>query len=588
MQEIPAAKSATSDVFEQLRAAALVDMSSQTRAFSDFLSFMSRPATDKSTSATPKFDLFQDAPQRAEASLATQDSAAAQSVYGAANQAAEVSAQAAQAAQTAQATAQATAQTAQTAAQTAASARTTAADTRLAAAKNLPVSREAFEELRPALARFGLSDSEVQDLSTRAQAGQLTWGQMVHTLSAKMSGAKKPVELSADQSLDMQALFQKLGFTPDASKKLVAEVAKGDGVKVLAQIQQKLSTMPEDQTLGLDSKEMSSLFKALRLPEAAANKLAQLLNADTTAAGLKGALTLVGQEMLQQRAQGETQDTDLLRSLAKVMQKDVDKSRREAGLPTDKTAQQTKDGDQPRITVEVKAPDRNDTTWFDKHDQQKRPAGEDASWREFLTRVRTDDAASQAKAGSQTGKESLDGLLGKTGLQAGTQQAKAETTQQAKPWEKVATPKLLDQVQEAMLKDLGQGRKQMTLNLDPESLGKMQIMLQVKGKEVNAVLRADDPETAKMLTAQLESIRKVLEDQGLKVQNLEVQTGLASRQEQQLFSADQHNQAQERQDLSNMFSRLRMLRSDSDGMAQDMQNAGMQAILSAQGLHIIA
>jgi flagellar hook-length control protein FliK len=91
-----------------------------------------------------------------------------------------------------------------------------------------------------------------------------------------------------------------------------------------------------------------------------------------------------------------------------------------------------------------------------------------------------------------------------------------------------------------------------------------------------------------MLTAQLDTIKKALEDQGLKVQNLEVQTGLASRQEQQLFSTDQHNQAQERQDLSNLFSRLRMLRADASSMAQDMQNAGMQAILSDQGLHVIA
>ncbi|MBU1228764.1 MAG: flagellar hook-length control protein FliK [Proteobacteria bacterium] len=581
MQEIPAVKSAPSDIYDQLRAAALVDMSSQTRAFSDFLNLLSRPATDNAACAARKADMLLalDAPQRLDEPAPRLDAAAPQDASGAVRHAAESTAQAAQTA----------AQTASQAGQAAASARQNATDSRLAAAKNVPVSREAFEEIRPALARLGLSESEVEDLRARSQAGQLTWGQMVQSLAGRMTGAKKPVELSASQSLDLQSFFQKLGFAPDASQALVADVARGAGAKVLAQIQKKLSTMSEDQTLSLDSKEMATLLKALRLPEGSANKLAQLLGPDTTVAGLKGALALAGQELLQQRAQGESQDTDLLRSLAKIMQKDVDKTRREAGLPTDKAGQQPgKDAEQPHISVEVKGPDRNDTKWFDKHDQQKRAGGEEASWREFLARVRVEDGAGQPRQPAQSGKDALDALLGKAGLAPGSQQTKAENAQQAKTWEKIATPKLLAQVQEAMLKDLGQGRKQMTLNLDPESLGKMQIMLQVKGKEVNAVLRAEDSETAKLLTSQLETIRKTLEDQGLKVQNLEVQTGLASRQDQQLFSTDQHNQAQERQELSNMFSRLRLLRSDGEGLAQDMQNAGMQAILSDQGLHIIA
>jgi flagellar hook-length control protein FliK len=398
------------------------------------------------------------------------------------------------------------------------------------------------------------------------------------------------VELSASQGLDLQSLFQKLGFSPDSAKGLVADMAKGDGAKVLTQLQQKLSTMPEDQTLGLDSKEMATLFKALRLPEGTAGKLAQLLGSDTTVAGLKGALDMVGQEMLQQRAQGNAQDTDLLRSVAKAMKKDVDKGRREEGLATGTDGkQQGKDSGEQRISVAVKAPDRNDTKFFDKHEQQQKQTGsEDASWREFLTRVKTEDAAGQTRASGQSAKDSLDALLGKSTAQANAQQAKAETSQQAKAWEKVAAPKLLSQVQEALLKDLGQGRKQMTLDLDPANLGKLQVMLQVKDKDVHAILRADDPETAKMLTAQIDTIKKSLEDQGLKVQSLEVQTGLASRQDQQLFSADQHNKAQERQDLSNLFTRLRMLRSDNTALAQEMQNVGMQAILSDQGLHVIA
>ena len=583
MQEIPAIKTTSSDILDQLRSAALVDTSSQSSAFADFLSIMSRPATTSAVtgSKADALDLVKDsatsqnsfaARQSAELQAQTQAQATSQTASQTATQT------------TAQTTTQATAQTT-----TAASAKTSAADASLDAARDLPVSREAFEELRPTLTSIGLTNKEVEDLSASAQAGQLTWGGLVQTVAGHMSGAKKPVELSASQRLDLQSLFQKLGFSPDSAKGLVSDVAKGDGVKVLAKIQQKLATMPADQSLGLSSGEMSTLFKSLNLPEATANKLAELFNSDTTVAGLQNGLNLAGQELLLQRAQSESLEKDQLRTLAKVMKKDVDKARRESGLATSTSTSATQSADaEPRIMVSVKGPDRNDTKWFDKHDQQKRSGSEDASWREFLSRVKSDNPTGQGSSSSQSAKDSLDALAGKAALQSGAQQAKTETSQQGKAWEKVAAPKLLSQVQEALLKDLGQGRKQLTLDLDPASLGKMQVMLQVKDKEVVATLRADDPETAKMLTAQLDTIKKSLEDQGLKVQSLEVQTGLASRQDQQLFSADQHNQAQERQDLSNLFTRLRMLRSDTGGLAQEMQSAGMQAILADKGLHVIA
>jgi flagellar hook-length control protein FliK len=594
MQEIPAVKAKSSDIYDQLRSAAMVDMSSQSSAFADFLGLMDRAFTDKGTPAAKAsgMSLVQDTPVSVETVKAVEPTAqenasTAHATTNAATQAAQAVVQTT--------TAQAAQSTSTSSSTSSSTAKASGQDSRLNAAKNLPVSQEAFEELRPALASLGLSATEVEGLSTRVKNGQLTWGQLVHTISSSLTGAKKPVELSASQGLDLQSLFQKLGFSPDSAKGLVADVAKGDGVKVLTQIQQKLSTMPDDQTLGLDKKELATLFKALRLPEGTANKLAQLLNADSTVADLKGALDLVGQEMLQQRKLGESQDADVLRSIGKVMQKDVDKARREAGLATGSSdQQQSKDGGQPRITVDVQTPDRNDTKFFDKHEQQqqqqqkKHPGSEDASWREFVARVKTEDGASLNRADAQSAKDSLETALGKAQGQAGAQQAKAETGTQTKAWEKVAAPKLLNQVQEALLKDLGQGRKQITLDLDPANLGKLQIMLQVKGKEVTATLRADDPETAKMLTGQLETIKKALEDQGLKVQDIEVQTGLASRQDQQLFSADQHNQAQERQDLSNLFARLRNLRSDSAGLAQEMQNVGMQAILSDKGLHVIA
>lgn len=591
MQEVPAIKTTTSDPFEQLRSAALVDTSSQSRAFADFMGLLGRGGLDKAPApARAEAPVYVDpalaAAPRVETPLAEPvrvavDSAGASApsplVQGTTVAAVNTQARAA-------APATGTDASGTNAAQ-ASEARSTEA--RLSGAKAVPVSREAFEEMRPILAKAGLGTREIEELAARVQAGALTWGQLVHSVAGQMSGAKKPVELSADQSQQMQALFQKLGFAPDQAKGMVADVAAGDGLKVLSNIQQKLSTLPDSMSLSLDRQELAGLFKALRLPQDTAARFTKLMEGEISVADMKGALAQLGQAMQEHRARGNAQDTETAKALVRIMDKDVAKAVRDQ----DQTTGQAKaDSSSPQLTYEMKAKERADTAWFDQR-EKRQAKSEDGAWQDFLTRVRAEgEATGQTRAGQSGGRDSLDALGARGGALQNAQQGKAEASQQGRAFDKVAAPRMLDQVQEALLKDLGQGRKQLTLNLDPESLGRLQVMLQVRDKDVHAVLRAEDADTARMLTAQLESIRRTLEDQGLKVQHLEVQTGLAggNGQQQAQFSADQHNQAQQRQELSRMFSQLRMLRGDGGDVAHEMHNEGVQAIIAERGLHIVA
>lgn len=555
MQEVTSTKISTATVFDQLRSGVLVDTSSQSRAFADFLGLSSQTGGQAALqSLGTQINNVLDQTVRTDA---LQNDAASTLASGS----------------------------------TVTQARQTMADSGLGAAKNSPVSREAFEEAKPVLAKAGLTDSEIADLSTRVQAGALTWGQLVQSLGSHMTGAKKAMSLSASETADMQSLFQRLGFAGNVAAQMAQSVAQGDGLKVLSSIQNKLSTMPDDTSLGLDKGELATFFKALRLPASAASKLTQLLGSESTVADMKAALASMSQAMQDQRAKTGASDAELAKGLAKVMEKDVAKSARDASQSTTQTGSDTSGG---QVGFELKTKDKNDTGWFSQHEKNQQKTSDDV-WKSFLSKVRADDSPGQSGAlsGSQVGqtsaKDALEALAGKTAQAAGVQQGKAETAAPAKAYEKVAAPKVLDQVSEAMLKDLGQGRRQLTVQLDPENLGKVQVMLQVKGKEVAAVITAEDADTAAMLTANMENLRKTLEDQGLTVQNMEVQTGLASRQDQQAaFNAEQHNQAQERQELSRLFSQLRMLRGDAGELAPDVQNVDMQAILADHGLHLIA
>ncbi|GAB6124439.1 flagellar hook-length control protein FliK [Humidesulfovibrio idahonensis] len=649
MQEVTSTTSDLGNSFDQMRTSALVDLSSQSRAFADFMrlgsqsSQSSSSATSTATNAAasavnpaatvsaaapivnPVNNVIQTAPLSTStsaastgASTSTTNNAAAPALPTVGSGVQNLFAQINGAANTAPAQPLVQSDTASTLATTVS---TAASTTRVASksaskstnsTKNTPVSRTAFEKSKALLAKAGLSDSEIEDLSGRVQAGTLTWGQLAQTLGAHTAGAKKNVELSASETADLQSMFQKMGFAGTDASAMVKSVASGDGLKVLSAIQNKLSATTDDSTLGFNTSELATFFKALRVPDDTAAKLSQKLAGDTaTAADMKNALATISQAMQEQRTKASATDTEVAKGLAKIMEKDVAKSARDTTSTT--TAATSSSSGQ--VPYDLKTKDRNDTSWFNDHEKTQQKTSDDA-WSKFNGKVRADESGPQqngtnagngsnagtgtgTSAGStvtghtlaqNTGKESLDAAINRSAQALATAQTATGTTQTAKGFEQVTAPKVLDQVTQAMLKDLGQGRKQLTVELDPENLGKVQVMLQVKGKEVTAVISAEDSGTAAMLQSNMEGLRKSLEDKGLTVQSMEVQTGLASRQDQQTaFNAEQHNQqAQEQQEMSRIFSQMRMMRADSGEVALDMQNTDMQAILADQGLHLIA
>lgn len=92
---------------------------------------------------------------------------------------------------------------------------------------------------------------------------------------------------------------------------------------------------------------------------------------------------------------------------------------------------------------------------------------------------------------------------------------------------------VLQQVYSGLLQHMGQGRQQLTLQLNPPELGSLIVRLKVFGKEVHAVLRAENQEIRQIITENLPLLRQSLEMQGLKVSRLEVQSQM---QEQNQFT----------------------------------------------------
>ena len=147
---------------------------------------------------------------------------------------------------------------------------------------------------------------------------------------------------------------------------------------------------------------------------------------------------------------------------------------------------------------------------------------------------------------------------------------------------------LFSQVEKGMLRELRDGSHHMTLRLDPAELGRLTLQLTVYKGEVKALIRAENPETATALSAQMNQLRASLEEQGLKVAQLDVQTQLKEDPSmQQWDTAAGHNKEQELREQARFIELSRIRREAGNVLARDMQIAGMREEIAASGLHII-
>ena len=180
-------------------------------------------------------------------------------------------------------------------------------------------------------------------------------------------------------------------------------------------------------------------------------------------------------------------------------------------------------------------------------------------------------------------------LEGESLTGAAAQNSQAQVQQRLNSPVSARNAEVYKQVETGAFKNLGQGVKQLVIRLDPMELGQVSVILQVRGKEVQAVLRSSNQETSLALNEQLGPLRTQLEAQGLKVGKLEVQTQLADSQDQsQWQGAENHNRYQENQELAMSAKRWRTLERVAPDLARDVQNSPQREKLSQSGLDIFA
>ncbi len=170
--------------------------------------------------------------------------------------------------------------------------------------------------------------------------------------------------------------------------------------------------------------------------------------------------------------------------------------------------------------------------------------------------------------------------------------ATAERTTQAFRRDGSLARETMRNLEQAFMKNLGEGQRQLTLRLDPPQMGRVAVLLTVKNNEVSATLRTEKHETGQMLAEQLQQLRHSLEQQGLRVQKLDVQTQLNNdANHQSWLGMDNHNMAREhsaRQQTLKAWKQMHGNGESEASLAHDVQNGTVQEQISQGGLHLIA
>ncbi|KAF0232163.1 MAG: flagellar hook-length control protein [Desulfovibrionaceae bacterium] len=506
--------------------------------------------------------------------------------------------------------------------------------------RNVKMSREDYAGVRDKLEQAGVSKEKLEELDKKVQSPEgMTWGQLMHSVrEATLEKISRPAQLTEDDKAAISSLLTRIGFEPKQAEELTAGLASGQPAKAFAAISAKLKELSPDQTLSLSKDEMGALAKALKLSDShngdvGAFALAKALKLSDSASqrlmakfgsaekvqltpeGMRQTFVAVKQELSGQLAQAK----DALQTVRDALHPAMEKARQQLEIARQATDGQV-ESSQVKPSSLLKDPQDHAQVGKDAQHTEGKSTGSNATQVDPALAARdarqqnqrfTGQDGSGSQNGSQQGKTAHDKAVGEfTGKlrvegegqtfgdsrfgigQALNASSAAQAKGDASQVLKGQNTQVLNQVESGILRNMGQGVKQLTLELTPDNLGKLNIILTVKGKDVQAVIRADSPEAEKVLAENLQQIKQSLENQGLTVSKMEVRPGISqdSNLGQQWAGAEKHNQSQDRRDALERLRASSLLTdvAGGTGLAQGMQNTGAEVKISQGGLDIMA
>jgi len=158
------------------------------------------------------------------------------------------------------------------------------------------------------------------------------------------------------------------------------------------------------------------------------------------------------------------------------------------------------------------------------------------------------------------------------------------------PAESKFRDEIFRQIERGIFKNLGEGRREVTIKLHPPELGTLKVVMQVHNREVSMVLHTEHRDVADALNKHIANFEKSFEQQGLKVVKVEVKNDLFSGGEN--FLRDFTGSREHAQNNSHGFKRRNIfdlsLIGEGDISAMDHENMASLVRMNCGSLYVIA
>lgn len=467
------------------------------------------------------------------------------------------------------------------------------------AAQLTQAARKALEGERPALTSqdqallLSLSQ-KVGGSHVRELNGLFDSGTPLTALKAFLSGLESDTPLAVSRE-EMSALIKALGLSESTGDNLLKAFGQDPVLTIAGKEFQKLLE-PARKELDTAEREMENLLASLErhlkpvLKDAERREEKERMAALGEDRGIARTRTLI-QDRATQAAPGREDLPDQDKQTRAVFRREDRKAPAEEADPARKTARN--DGEVHRAAAQNTEPHSAGEQRGDGEELRDRKRGEDR--RDAFAAERGSDARQPARAASPSPSPTINAVLsqgvGQSGMPATTAAVTPDMQGQEMP---AALPaQTLEQIDQAVLTAFRNGVRRLEVALNPGDLGSMTVVLTTRHGEVSALIQPDRAETAALIAQQTDHIRQQLENQGFKVEKVDVQTQLADQQTGHDWQgADHHNASRDMAERADHLERLRRLSHTSGdslpGLARDMQISARTATVAAQGLHLIA
>lgn len=489
-----------------------------------------------------------------------------------------------------------------------------ASQLRQIAEKNSSSANDMWARLSKVLDQAGDDAEQVVGQIREALASEKVMGQLKDALGKEAAVQSNNLTTMLKQASEQIASGQASGQNGQNGQSLA-----GSFDRVWTQFKALLDNTPAGQEMLVDANDLTNMVKALPLSDSVKTELESVIKGfgDSTISKeqlqsfmntLQGKVT-ESETMLSQmynklaevKTQAQASAAEQTRSEAEVgRKKDLAEARKTIPLSAEESREQTGNATGQRLAGQETRPQQpaTDKSQAPAMAKSESPSQGDDPMGQSLTKEESRPQSGDKSLPGPVNTEArpaakaeapLEGREALFNLNQNTQNA-AQTPLAASAQNRENISSQLSRQMDNMIfsKDNSNGIHRLTLELTPATLGKVLVTVQVMEGEVRAMIRAQDPETTKLLTDQAHLIRQSMEQQGLKVEKLDIQTQLQENPRNSNGSdwqgSAQHNQTRDNFERSRKDSSNRILAANGQSMALNMQPQDDQAKVSGNGL----